>query len=143
MRLASVMQVLEGVRGALREGTLAVAAQAAAVVRAVIEELAEHCAGVLKQLRGITATYRCLPCTRTIFSIMCCARSFKGEDLHHQTYWLQRVARYMSAIYCNACQQEAGTLLQSRATLGQVGMYLRGACLACQASLLYGKSRGC
>lgn len=46
-------------RSALQEGTSAVTAQAAAVVQAVIEELAEHCAGVLKQLRGITATYRC------------------------------------------------------------------------------------
>ncbi|BDA46634.1 Conserved oligomeric Golgi complex subunit 2 [Coccomyxa sp. Obi] len=48
----------EGVRAALLEGASAVAAQAAALVRAVIEDLTETCSGVLKQLRGITATYR-------------------------------------------------------------------------------------
>jgi len=52
------MQALEGVRAALQEGSAAVAAQAAGIVQAVIVELAEHCSGVLKQLRGIIATYR-------------------------------------------------------------------------------------
>ncbi len=49
----------EGVRAALLEGASSVASQAAVLVRAVIEELTETCSGVLKQLRGITATYRC------------------------------------------------------------------------------------
>ncbi|CAL8471248.1 g10790 [Coccomyxa elongata] len=48
----------EGVRAALLEGASSVASQAAALVRAVIEELTETCSAVLKQLRGITATYR-------------------------------------------------------------------------------------
>ena len=59
-------QASEGVRAAVLEGASSVAAQAAALLRAVIEELTETCSSVLKQLRGITATYRygCI-CMRT------------------------------------------------------------------------------
>lgn len=50
---------------ALLEGASSVASQAAVLVRAVIEELTETCSGVLKQLRGITATYRCCRTCKT------------------------------------------------------------------------------
>jgi hypothetical protein len=52
------LQALEGLRGAMGEGCAAVAEHASAASAAAAQDLAEQCAAVLKQLRGITATYR-------------------------------------------------------------------------------------
>lgn len=81
------MQALEGVRAALQEGSAAVAAQAAGVVQAVIADLAEHCSGVLKQLRGIIATYRC-------------PTAFCTELVH--TCWLQCSKRVLKCVALGA-----------------------------------------
>jgi len=60
-RTSDLLQALEGVRSALQSSRHVIAEQAGLVSDAIIADLAEHCAGVLKQLRGITATYRQLP----------------------------------------------------------------------------------
>ena len=52
------VQVVEAVKGSYQEAGRGLQAQGAPLKDAIVEVLMERCLTVLRQLRGITATYR-------------------------------------------------------------------------------------